>query len=386
MKTPAEFDHIRCYEAEDMPAVIDSLINDGQFVDVLGNIFPDAPLPALEQQLKECTDLLDFQLKFIYPLVNKIMDGASTGFDSDFSALTDKQTPYTYISNHRDIVLDSALLSMLLIKNGFPTTVEIAIGDNLLAYPWIRHIVRLNKAFIVQRSLGLRETLVASKIMSRYMHFVITEKKNPIWIAQREGRAKDSNDRTQESVLKMLAMGSEKSVIESIREMNIVPLTISYEYDPCDFLKAREFQLKRDNPDYKKTREDDLQNMQTGIYGFKGRVHYHASATVSSWIDEIANMPKGEFFPELAHRMDEAIFRGYKLFPSNYIALDRLEEKPVFADHYTKADEERFDKYLNGQLAKIDLPDCDDEFLRERMLTMYANPLRNKLQADKVSK
>ena len=379
MKTPSEFDHIRCYDSGDMPAVIDSLMADAQFVAVLGNLFPGVPVAAIEQQLRSCSDVLDFQKKFIYPIVDKIMDGASTGFSCDFSALPDKQTPYTYISNHRDIVLDSALLSMLLVKNGFPTTVEIAIGDNLLAYPWIRHIVRLNKAFIVQRSLGLRETLIASKTMSRYMHFVITEKKNPIWIAQREGRAKDSNDRTQESVLKMLAMGSEKSVVESIREMNIVPLTISYEYDPCDFLKAREFQLKRDDADYKKTREDDLQNMQTGIYGFKGRVHYHAAAPVNSWIDSIADLPKADFFSELARRMDEAIFRGYKLFPSNYIALDRLEGRSAFADHYTAADEERFDKYLRGQLDKIVLPDRDEEYLCERMLTMYANPLRNSL-------
>ncbi len=377
--TPSQFDHIRCYEKEDMPAVIDSLMNDEQFSVVLEKLFPNVPKSSLEHQLRACTDTLDFQKKFIYPIVNKIMSAASTELTSDFSSLSDKDTAYTFISNHRDIVLDSALLSMLLLNNGFPTTVEIAIGDNLLAYPWIRHIVRLNKAFIVQRSLGLRETLIASKQLSQYMHYVITQKNYPIWIAQREGRAKDSNDRTQESVLKMIAMGSEKNALESIREMNIVPLTISYEYDPCDYLKAREFQLKRDNPDYKKTREDDLQNMQTGIYGFKGRVHYQAAPPVNSWLDTIASLPKGEFFSELARRMDQEIFKGYRLFPANYAAHDMLGGSETFVDQYTPADKEHFEAYVEQQLAKIDIPHKDTPFLRERLLQMYANPLRNKL-------
>ena len=198
----------------------------------------------MEKQLSSYTSILEFQKNFIHGLVTQLIQKTGNGLTLDISALTNKGLPYTYISNHRDIILDSALLDILLIDAEFPQTVEIAIGDNLLVYPWIKHLVRLNKAFIVQRSLSLREMLAASKLMSRYMHFVITQKKNPIWIAQREGRAKDGNDRTQEAVLKMIAMGGEGTATERLMAMHIVPLSISYEFDPCDFLKAKEFQMK----------------------------------------------------------------------------------------------------------------------------------------------
>ncbi|MBR1652863.1 MAG: acyltransferase [Alloprevotella sp.] len=372
-----EFDDIRSYDAQDMPRVFDELLADPQFLSILPQVVGDVPTEELRAQLYACKDPLDFQRKFIYPLVRKVMSAASTGLDTDVDALPDRTSPHTYISNHRDIVLDSALLSEQLIDLGFPTTPEIAIGDNLLIYPWIRHAVRLNKAFVVQRSLGLRETLVASQHMSRYMHRVIRDKRNPIWIAQREGRAKDSDDRTQESVLKMLAMGGDGTVLENIREMDIVPLTISYEFDPCDFLKAKEFQLKRDNPDYRKTREDDLQNMKTGIFGFKGRVHYQMGTPVNQWLDELAGLPKGEFFAALARRIDGEIFAGYRLFPSNLLALEALSGGSFRAATCSEAERAQFDAYLEGQLAKVDLPEPDYAFLRERILRMYANPAIN---------
>ncbi|MBR1712684.1 MAG: acyltransferase [Alloprevotella sp.] len=377
MQTPAEFDSIRCYEARDMQPVFEELLADPQFLAVLPHVCPDLPIDQLRARLYACPDILDFQRQFIYSLVYGIMDRASTGLSMDCTAVADRSVPYTFLSNHRDIVLDSALLSALLIENGFPTTAEVAIGDNLLIHPWIKHVVRLNKAFIVQRSLGLRETLVASQLMSRYMHFVVREKRDPIWIAQREGRAKDSDDRTQESVLKMIAMGGEGTPVESLKEMHIAPLTISYEYDPCDYLKAREFQLRRDNPDYRKTREDDLLNMRTGIYGFKGRVHYQVAPCINAWLDEYADLRKNEFFETVARRIDHDIFLGYRLYPNNYIAADRLSGNSDHSAHYTAADEERFEAYLQGQLDKVGLPAPDCAFLRERMLTMYANPLRN---------
>ena len=279
---------------------------------------------------------------------------------------------YTFVSNHRDIVLDSAFLDVMLVNSGYPTTVEIGIGDNLLIYPWIKRLVRMNKAFTVRRGLSLRETLAASQLMSRYIHYAVTTKKENIWIAQREGRAKDSDDRTQESVLKMLAMGGD------LRELNIVPLTISYEYDPCDYLKAQEFQQKRDNPAFKKSRQDDLDNMKTGIFGYKGRVSYHCAAPVNTWIDELdTSLPKNEYFTALARRMDRELHRGYRLYPCNYIAADLLAGKREYAAKYSAADEQRFEQYLKGQLAKITIPDKDEPFLRERILTMYANPLIN---------
>ena len=233
----------------------------------------------------------------------------------------------------------------------------------------------MNKAFTVRRGLSLRETLAASQLMSRYIHFAVTQKKENIWLAQREGRAKDSDDRTQEAVLKMLAMGGD------LQELHIVPLTISYEFDPCDYLKAMELQQKRDNPAFKKSRQDDLDNMKTGIFGYKGRVHYHCAAPINTWIDELSSLPKTEYYKAVAERMDKEIHQGYELFPCNYIALDELHGNPANAAHYTAADKQRFENYLAGQIAKITLENKDEVFLRECILTMYANPVRNKAAA-----
>jgi hypothetical protein len=278
-------------------------------------------------------------------------------------------------------VLDSAFLDVLLVKAGYPTTVEIGIGDNLLIYPWIKRLVRMNKAFTVRRGLTAHEMMRSSQLMSSYIHYAVTQKRENIWIAQREGRAKDSDDRTQDSVLKMLAMGGPVNSVESLKELNIVPLTISYEFDPCDYLKAQEFQQKRDNPAFKKSRQDDLDNMKTGIFGYKGRVHYHCAAPVNTWLDELKDLPRKEFFQALSQRMDHELHRYYKLYPCNYIALDELEGTQAYSDHYTSKDKERFERYLQGQLAKIKIPNKDEAFLRERMLTMYANPLRNYMKA-----
>lgn len=379
MFTPAEFDAIRAYEDRDLGATIKSLFADEAFRGVLQSLFPNQSLPLLEKQLSSYTSILEFQKNFIHGLVTQLIQKTGKGLTLDISALTNKGLPYTYISNHRDIILDSALLDILLIDAEFPQTVEIAIGDNLLVYPWIKHLVRLNKAFIVQRSLSLREMLVASKLMSRYMHFVITQKKNPIWIAQREGRAKDGNDRTQEAVLKMIAMGGEGTATERLMAMHIVPLSISYEFDPCDFLKAKEFQMKRDNPAYKKTRADDLVNMQTGLFGYKGRVHYACAPCIDDWIATRKGLSNAEFFAATARRLDEEIYRNYRLYPNNFVALDLLNNEKDYISHYSEEDKVQFEQYLQQQIDKIDLPNKDEAFLRERLLEMYANPAKNQL-------
>ena len=379
MFTPAEFDAIRAYEDRDLGATIKSLFADETFRGVLQSLFPNQSLPLLEKQLSSYTSILEFQKNFIHGLVTQLIQKTGNGLTLDISALTNKGLPYTYISNHRDIILDSALLDILLIDAEFPQTVEIAIGDNLLVYPWIKHLVRLNKAFIVQRSLSLREMLAASKLMSRYMHFVITQKKNPIWIAQREGRAKDGNDRTQEAVLKMIAMGGEGTATERLMAMHIVPLSISYEFDPCDFLKAKEFQMKRDNPAYKKTRADDLINMQTGLFGYKGRVHYACAPCIDDWIATREGLSNAEFFAATARRLDEEIYRNYRLYPHNFVALDLLNNRKDYISHYSEEDKAQFEQYLQQQIDKIDLPNKDEAFLRERLLEMYANPAKNQL-------
>ena len=257
---------------------------------------------------------------------------------------------------------------------------EIAIGDNLLIYPWIKKLVRINKSFIVQRALTMRQMLESSARMSRYMHHTIRDKHQSIWIAQREGRAKDSNDRTQESILKMMAMAGEGDIISRLKEMNIVPLAISYEYDPCDYLKAKEFQQKRDNPDHKKTTADDLLNMQTGILGYKGRVHFCTAPCLNEQLEALdRSLPKQELFVRAAELVDRGIFANYRLYPNNYVAADLLDGNNHFASHYTVEDKQRFTDYLARQLSRIDLPNKDEDFLREKLLLMYANPLRNQL-------
>ncbi len=384
----SSFDEIRPYEAEEMKQAFNDLLNDRQFSLVLKGFAPWLPKSLRNGLLKLAftgvKTPLDFQLRFMKPIVNYIIRKKSDGVSFDEKALPrDKSLRYTFVSNHRDIVLDSAFLDVLLVNHDYPTTVEIGIGDNLLIYPWIKRLVRMNKAFVVRRSLTPHEMIKSSQLMSKYIHYAVNTKKENIWIAQREGRAKDSDDRTQESVLKMLAMGGEGKPYEQLADLNIVPLTISYEYDPCDYLKAKEFQQKRDNPRFKKSRQDDLDNMRVGIFGYKGRVHYHCAAPVNARMKELTdkNMPKNDFYRALAEQIDSQIHAHYRIYPNNYIALDRLNGDNANASHYTKADEERFNQYLEGQLAKIELPDKDVAFLTERMLTMYANPLRNWLKA-----
>ena len=369
------FDAIRPFEPEELPEVFDRLLANEQFKKVMAVVFKGVPFEMLAQKMRACKTNLDFQFAFCYEFLKNLLKKASLGCDINVEAI-DMEKRYTFVSNHRDIVLDSALLDVLLIEAGCKTTCEIAIGDNLLSLPWVKDLVRINKSFIVERSASLRQMLMSSKRLSEYMHFVIAQKHDNVWIAQREGRAKDSDDRTQESIIKMMAMGGEGSLVERIKTLHIVPLAISYEFDPCDFLKAQEFQLKRDVEGWKKGPQDDIVSMQTGIMGFKGHIHY--APCIDEWLDSLdPDMPKTEFFNAVAAHIDEEIFRRYRLFPSNYIALDELEGTTAHADRYTADDKARFDDYIKQQIEKIQVPGKDEAFLRERMLTMYANPARN---------
>ena len=377
MKIPQEFDTIRPWEPEDLPEVFDRLLSNDQFKQVLAYLYPQVPFEMIAQKLKSCKTNLEFQKAFCYDFVQGILKKAATGSEMDCSAL-DNTRNYSFISNHRDIVLDSAIHDVMLIDNGFKTTCEIAIGDNLLSLPWVKDLVRVNKAFIVERALSMRQMLMSSKRLSDYMHFAIKEKNENIWIAQREGRAKDSDDRTQKSILQMMAMGGEGSIIERLKQLHLVPLSISYEYDPCDFLKAKEYQQKRDVEGWKKGPMDDLVSMQTGIFGYKGHVHYHAAPCIDEYLDTLdPEMPKQELFNTIAAHIDHEIHSHYRLYPGNYVALDLLENTEAHASEYTPEDKARFEKYIAGQLAKIELPDKDEAFLKEKILTMYANPVRN---------
>ena len=389
MIDPKEFDAIRPYNNDEIPGVVNELLHDRLMNAQLKTLLPWLPQwirnGVLRLAFIGIHSTLDFQLRFMKPIVGYILRKCSNGATFEHSKITAGQERYTFMSNHRDIVLDSAILDYLLHKYKFPTTCEIAIGDNLLIYPWIEKVVKLNKAFTVRRGLGSKDLLKSSMLMSQYIHYAVNQKHENIWIAQREGRAKDSSDTTQESVLKMLAMGSEEeNPVEQLRDLNIVPLTISYEYDPCDYLKATEFQLKRDNPAYKKSKADDENNMREGIWGFKGSIHYEAAPCINTWLDELKDLPKNEFFTEVAHRIDQQIHAGYKLFPGNYVAADLLNGTSEFASFYTEAQKQQFLNYLQQRLGKIEIENKDEAFLRERMLTMYANPVFNKQKALKA--
>ena len=385
MKIPEKYDCIRPYEPEELPEVYERLIADEQFKAVVGKVFPQVPFEALAAKLKQCKTNLDFQIAFCYPFLKDLLSKASKGCDIDISAI-DNTRRYTFVSNHRDIVLDSALLDVMLIEADFKTTCEIAIGDNLLAAPWIEDLVRVNKSFIVKRSAGIREMLVNSRTMAEYMHLVINDKHDNIWIAQREGRAKDSNDRTQESIVKMMAMGGEGTVTERLQQLHIVPVAISYEYDPCDWLKAQEFQLKRDVEGWKKTKADDVLSMQTGIMGYKGHIHYHCAPCIDDFLASLPeDTPKADIFRIIAEHIDKGIHANYRLYANNYIAIDMLEGGNRMAEHYTPEDKAKFEMYLAGQLDKIVIPNKDEAFLKDCMLKMYANPAINKLRIKKRS-
>ena len=372
-----QFDDIRPFEPEELPEAYDRLLADTQFVKVLGFLYPGEPVEAIAARMRRCSTSLEFQKEFSYGFIKKLLEKASTGCDIDTRAI-DIGSRYTFISNHRDIVLDSALLDVLLVDAHCSTTCEIAIGDNLLALPWVKDLVRINKSFIVERKLQMRQMLTASKRLSEYMHFVMSVKRDNIWIAQREGRAKDSDDRTQEALLKMMAMGGEGTHVERLLSLHIVPLAISYEYDPCDFLKAREFQLRRDVEGWEKSATDDIVSMQTGIMGYKGKIHYHCAPCIDGWLKSLdPGIPKTEFYSKVAAHIDSEIFRNYRLYAGNYVAADLLEGGSRFSCRYTETESDTFKRYIDSRIAKINLPDADIPFLRERILTMYANPAIN---------
>jgi len=374
------FDEIRCYRDDEVHEVLVRLCDEKQFMKVLSTIYPLLPKEVIKQRLMTFQSNYAFQKEMVYPFLQYLEANMTKGIQLNGLEKIDVSTSYLYISNHRDIILDSAFLCGKFIEKGM-NTVEIAIGDNLLIFPWIEDLVKVNKTFIVKRSLSARQILESSKRLSAYIAKTISENQS-IWIAQREGRAKDSNDRTQESLLKMLNMYGENSLIENLTQLNICPLSISYEYDPCDFLKAKEMQQQRDNPCYKKNPKDDLINMETGIMGYKGKVVYEITGSINNDLKKIAieTSTKNEQLSLVAELIDKRIHANYNISPNNKIAFDTIKQSKHFSNEYTITEKLDFDRYLSLQIAKIDLENKDDDFLRMKLLEMYANPLINKLK------
>ena len=379
--SPSRFDDIRPLRDDEVEATIAKIVSDPYFRKTVAPYLESVTWKNLIQRMKRCKTVDDFQEQITCPVLLKLFDTTQTKINSSNWHYTKGGESRFYVSNHRDIVLDAAILNILMYLNK-RETVEIAIGDNLLIIPWVADIVRLNKSFMVKRNLPIKQLLEKSKHLSEYISHTIIERKQSIWIAQREGRAKDSNDRTQNSVLKMLSLYHKNNPLQALIDLNIVPLSLSYEYDPCDYLKAKEFQMKRDDPDFKKTFFDDVENMRTGIMGYKGRVHLQFGQPVKKKLELLdRDMDKASVLSAVASIIDKEIHRNYLFFTHNYIAYDLMTGSRTFAHTYSKMDRKDFEKYVKRQVDKVDMDNKDEEYLRLRIVQMYGNTVKNYLEA-----
>ena len=371
------FDDIRPYEDHEVGALVAKVLNLNFYNTLIGRFFPGKDPDMLKMAFLRINTIIDFQIKVIYPILKKLTTDTSTSITySGFEKLK-KGIPNLFISNHHDIILDPSVLNMLLYENGFNTT-KVAIGDNLLRKEWIRDLARLNKSFIVHRSPSGKEAYYYSQRLSNYIKKTIIDDKESVWIAQREGRAKDGNDVTQVSLLKMLAYGEEESKFEYLKSLNFLPIAISYEFDPCDLLKVKESIAKERNIHYEKNEKEDEISMVTGLTGFKGRIHISIGNIIRDEFDEILNheSPK-EQFSALAAIIDEQVQSNIKLWPTNYIAYDLLMNMNTFQEKYSDEEKQNFIQYFESRLEQNKMYDLES---RTRLLSIYANPVKNKIR------
>lgn len=378
------FNDIAPYDDSEFHARMEQLVKEPGFLHAVNYTMPPKDVPSLIEELLKIDNKHDFQTRIMFPFLEMLAKTTTSGITLGGVKYLNPSLSYTFITNHRDIVLDASFLNLAFLRRGFPTS-EVAIGNNLLIYDWITDLVRLNKSFIVKRNTGLREGLEAAKKLSAYIHYCILEKHESVWIAQREGRAKDSSDHTQDSLVKMLSIGGQGLFMDKIKEINLMPVCISYEYDPNDYLKVKEFLMKRRNPDYKKSQRDDLFSMETGLLQFKGKVHFQLTPRINSKLDQIGDFgDNNRAAKHVGCLIDQAIHRSYEIFDINYVAFDILHDTNRFERKYSA--EKKYDvvNYFNKQLDKVDVSDVtteEREFMWEMLLTMYANPLRNKLRS-----
>lgn len=371
------FDDIRPYEDQEVNHYLNVLLKDDLFRQVLFFIFND------DQKVKEISAMLanvksreELQLQFMYPLIeNWIIKRTTSGVTYSGLEKLDKSKAYLFISNHRDIILDSAILNYIVVAAGMNTT-EIAIGNNLLIYDWIEHVVKLNGAFVVKRNLPARELLTASKTLSAYIRKTITQDNVSVWIAQREGRTKNGCDQTQQALLKMLNLSNESDFANGFRELQIVPLSISYEREPCGISKVEEI-YKKERDGFVKTQTDDLKSMAFGLTRPKGRVHFAFGEPIDAQLDEIAKCEnQQECIQKLAEQIDACIYHNYKLWPYNYLAADMLNCGVKLNGDIDNACKEKFVELLDDMVKTIGEGDADCQ--KKLFMQMYANPLLNK--------
>lgn len=373
-----KFDHIRPFYDSEVNEALRSVINHPMMKALMSFTFPEMSEEEWKAQLLRTHSKRDFQANFIYHAIHMILQKSSEGLSTSGFENLEPHTSYLYISNHRDIILDTSLLNVTLLEKGLTMTAS-AIGDNLVQKPFLLTLSRLNRNFLVQRGLSPRELLQSSKLMSEYMYHLIRRENRSVWIAQREGRTKDGNDATQQGVLKMLTMANEgQPLTEFFRKLKIVPVSISYEYDPTDALKMPQLLAKANDEVYVKEKNEDFNNLLSGIIGQKKRIHLHVGKVIDAELDDIAALTDNanKQIQALTQVLDEAIIKGYKLWPTNYIAYDLMHGSTQFADRYTEKEKQVFERRLEMRI------DEDNKILRDGFLAMYANPVVNKLKYD----
>lgn len=380
-----EFADIAPYDDSVFHEKLENLSKEPGFEHAIRYVMPNVDFNKFKEQLLATNNQHEFQSKVMAGFLMGLEKKTTDGVDADGMENIKAGKSYTFISNHRDIVLDASFLNLCLLRHNKPLT-QVAIGNNLLIYEWITDLVKLNRSFIVKRNVKRLEALDAARKLSAYIHFVITKMNESVWIAQREGRAKDSNDLTQESLIKMLALGGDGDTENKLLEINLLPVSISYEYDPNDYLKVREYLLKRRDPEYKKSQHDDLLSMETGLLGYKGRVFFHICECINDELKKACseNECGRKVTKEACALIDKAIHSAYHFFPINYIAYDVLKGTDRFSFYYTPEDREAFDKYIAGQLAKVKVDDITEEerkFMYDTILSCYANPVSNYITA-----
>jgi len=370
--TPEILNEYRPYNDSEVPAAIQRIAQDVLFPQIAQFIFPEKDLKGFLEEFKQIKTVDEFQEKIMDKAICKVVEKTITNLSyTGVDTLTNEKS-YMFISNHRDIVLDSAILQTILFANKIKTT-EITFGSNLMRPQFVVDVGKINKMFKIVRGGTAREIFINSLNVSEYMRYAITEKHESTWIAQRNGRTKDGIDKTEIAVLKMFAMSSKKPFAENLGELNITPIAVSYEYEPCDFLKTREIYISR-RQNYVKEAGEDFNSIQHGIMQFKGNTHYTICETITQNELEIcAQLPHNERFKELANIIDKKIYAGYKLWKTNYIAHDILYKKSEFSDFYSNSDREKFIEYMNKG---INLIDGDHSELQEIFLGIYANPIR----------
>ena len=372
------FKSIRPFNDDEVPKALLQIKDTPLIRAMMAYAFPEDTPVQREKRLLACQKVSDFQVDIMYQVVTKAIEKSITEFTCDgFSALDPKKA-YVFVSNHRDIILDTSLLNVALHDNHLSMTAS-AMGDNLLKKKYLKILAMLNRNIIIYRSLPPREALEHSKLVSEFIHHCITENHRNVWIAQREGRTKNGDDRTQQGVLKMLTLNTPEGVtpLQYLKTLNIVPMSISYEFDPTDVLKLPALIAQHNGVEYVKSKKEDFENIIQGLLGQKGRVHISVGQPLYEEIDTIekAHQHLNKQLQALAECLDRAIHQQYKLFPANYIAYDLLNKTSIYKDYYNEKEFRQFERRMNNRSKSEDLS-------QKKFLEMYANPVKNKFDGN----